>query len=242
MGACSSGFAVCPTSRTLRRRSSTARKVADDAGMGTDRCWLPSCSWPRPVARGGNCRRASARPGQPRTAASPSGAGPECGASCTAWSWRARRTRRTGLVAVRDRLGKYAGPQTGDLTGPNPVDRGKKGGWSPWCGASRPSGPAAGRAAQAARRQGLRLRLATHVASLPQHHTAHRAPGHRILPAPRPSPLDCGAHSGMAVRVPPSAPSLRAQGRTLPGVRRHRRRPDLLPQADSLTGRTSELG
>jgi transposase len=28
---------------------------------------------------------------------------------------------------VRDRLGEHAGPQRGDLTGPNPVDRGKKG-------------------------------------------------------------------------------------------------------------------
>lgn len=28
---------------------------------------------------------------------------------------------------MRDRLGEHAGPQRGDLTGPNPVDRGKKG-------------------------------------------------------------------------------------------------------------------
>ncbi|MFJ7416259.1 IS5 family transposase [Streptomyces sp. NPDC098077] len=40
---------------------------------------------------------------------------------------RARRTGRTGLVAVRDRLGEHESPQRGDLTGPNPVDRGKKG-------------------------------------------------------------------------------------------------------------------
>ncbi|MFD9302893.1 IS5 family transposase [Streptomyces sp. NPDC060048] len=33
----------------------------------------------------------------------------------------------TGLVAVRGRFGEHAGPQRGDLTGPNPVDRGKKG-------------------------------------------------------------------------------------------------------------------
>lgn len=43
---------------------------------------------------------------------------------------RPRRTglaRRPGLVALRDRLGEHAGPERGDLTGPNPVDRGKKG-------------------------------------------------------------------------------------------------------------------
>lgn len=41
-----------------------------------------------------------------------------------------RRTglaRRPGLVEMRDRLGEHAGPEKGDLTGPNPVDRGKYG-------------------------------------------------------------------------------------------------------------------
>ncbi|MGW7488262.1 IS5 family transposase [Streptomyces sp. NPDC054786] len=41
-----------------------------------------------------------------------------------------RRTglaRRPGLVALRDRLGEHAGAERGELTGPNPVDRGKKG-------------------------------------------------------------------------------------------------------------------
>src|SRR3954471_9359041 len=40
---------------------------------------------------------------------------------------RARFARRTGLVAVCDRLREHASPERGDLTGPNPVDRGKKG-------------------------------------------------------------------------------------------------------------------
>ncbi|EFL37297.1 IS4 family transposase [Streptomyces griseoflavus Tu4000] len=40
---------------------------------------------------------------------------------------RARLPRRVGLVPLRDRLGEYAGPEKGDLTGPNPVDRGKYG-------------------------------------------------------------------------------------------------------------------
>ncbi|MFE0202963.1 IS5 family transposase [Streptomyces sp. NPDC058985] len=38
---------------------------------------------------------------------------------------RARRPRRAGLVPLRDRLGEHAGPETGELTGPNPADRGK---------------------------------------------------------------------------------------------------------------------
>lgn len=35
--------------------------------------------------------------------------------------------RRVGLVAVCDRFGEHAGSERGDLTGPNPVDRGKRG-------------------------------------------------------------------------------------------------------------------
>jgi hypothetical protein len=35
--------------------------------------------------------------------------------------------RPVGLVAVRDRLGEHAGYEKGDLTGPNPVGRGKYG-------------------------------------------------------------------------------------------------------------------
>lgn len=40
---------------------------------------------------------------------------------------RARRPRQVGLVAVRNRLGEHTSNETGDLAGPNPVDRGKKG-------------------------------------------------------------------------------------------------------------------
>lgn len=40
---------------------------------------------------------------------------------------RTRRPRGVGLGAMRDRLGEHAGLQREDLTGPNPVDRGKKG-------------------------------------------------------------------------------------------------------------------
>ncbi len=40
---------------------------------------------------------------------------------------RTRLPRRVGLVPLRDRLGEHASPEKGDLTGPNPVDRGKYG-------------------------------------------------------------------------------------------------------------------
>src|SRR5688572_12063513 len=40
---------------------------------------------------------------------------------------RTRLPRRPGLVEMRDRLGEHTGPEKGDLTGPNPVDRGKYG-------------------------------------------------------------------------------------------------------------------
>jgi transposase len=40
---------------------------------------------------------------------------------------RARLPRRVGLDALRDRLGQHEGSEKGDLTGPNPVDRGKYG-------------------------------------------------------------------------------------------------------------------
>lgn len=40
---------------------------------------------------------------------------------------RTWRPRQAGLVRLCDRLGEHAGPEKGDLTGPNPVDRGKYG-------------------------------------------------------------------------------------------------------------------
>lgn len=72
-------------------------------------------------------------------------------------------------------------------------------------------------------RQGVRLRTRAAVAALLEHHPAHRPQGHRALAAPGPPPLDRGTDGGLACRVPPSAPALRAQGRTLPRLCRHRR-------------------
>ena len=72
--------------------------------------------------------RRSGRPGRRLTGASPSGS------KARVWAKLHRLVldelgcpRRAGLVAVRDRLGEHAGPEKGDLTGPNPVDRGKYG-------------------------------------------------------------------------------------------------------------------
>lgn len=87
---------------------------------------------------------------------------------------------------------------------------------------------------QNARRQGLRLRPPAEMAPFSEHHAAHRAQGHRILPTSRPSPLDRGADGGLAVRVQSSAPPLRTQGRALPRLRRHRCHPHLLPEIDQL--------
>ncbi len=40
---------------------------------------------------------------------------------------KTRSPWRPGMVSLRDRLGELAGPEKGELTGPNPVDRGKYG-------------------------------------------------------------------------------------------------------------------
>ncbi|MFC4048230.1 IS5 family transposase [Actinomadura syzygii] len=49
------------------------------------------------------------------------------GQAAPARAGRAGCARRAGLVAMRDRLGQRPGRQRGELTGPNPVDRGKRG-------------------------------------------------------------------------------------------------------------------
>lgn len=53
--------------------------------------------------------------------------GPGVGQAPPRGARRARCPRRAGLDPLRDRLGQHAGPEKGDLTGPNPVDRGKYG-------------------------------------------------------------------------------------------------------------------
>ena len=54
-------------------------------------------------------------------------AGPRVGQAPPPGPGRVGLARRAGLEPLRDRLGEHAGIERGDLTGPNPVDRGKKG-------------------------------------------------------------------------------------------------------------------
>jgi len=53
--------------------------------------------------------------------------GPRVGEAPPPGPGRTRRTRRAGLESLCDRLGEHEGHEKGDLTGPNPVDRGKYG-------------------------------------------------------------------------------------------------------------------
>ncbi len=120
---------------------------------------------------------------------------------------------RPGLVPLRDRLGEHAGVERGDLTGPNPVDRGKKGskihlitertGPPLSIGISGanlhdsqaleplvrgiPPRPPPTQAGQAPRRQGLRLRPPEAMTARPRHHPPKRPPRRRILHTARPT-------------------------------------------------------
>ncbi len=157
-------------------------------------------SWPRRAVPGGNFRRSSVRPGRPRTAGSPSGAGPGCGASSTAWSWTnsAPAGSRTGRGLNRDLRREHSrqpGPRTPRVRHPaHPL----------------PPRTASTTPRQTPWRQGIRPRAA--VAAFPEHHPVHRPQRHRALPVPGPPPLDRGEDGGLACRLPSSAPALRAQG------------------------------
>jgi transposase len=69
-------------------------------------------------------------------------------------------------------------------------------------------------ARQGPRRQGLRLRPPAPMAPVPEHHPAHRPQGHRVLPAAGPPPLDRGADSDVAGRVPPPSLAMNAKRNT----------------------------
>ena len=56
----------------------------------------------------------------------------------------------------------------------------------------------------------------------------------RVLTAAGTTPVAGGAHDGVAGRMPPLAPPLRAQSRSLPGLRRHRLHTHLLPQTHQM--------
>lgn len=69
----------------------------------------------------------SVRRGRRPIGVSPSGPRQGVGQAPPGGARRARLPGRVGLVPLRGRLGEHAGPEKGDLTGPNPVDRGKYG-------------------------------------------------------------------------------------------------------------------
>ncbi|MFI9810295.1 hypothetical protein ACIHEJ_39485 [Streptomyces sp. NPDC052301] len=59
-------------------------------------------------------------------------------------------------------------------------------------------------------------------------------PRHRELHTPGPTPLGRRTHHRLAHRLPPPAPSLRAQARPLPGLHRAGSLPHLLPQTPQM--------
>jgi transposase len=83
---------------------------------------------------------------------------------------------------------------------------------------------------QAARGQGLRLRPSAPLAAATADRASHCPPRYRAFRASGPIPLGGGAHDVLAERLPSTAPPIRAQGRTLPRLHRHRQQSHLLPQ------------
>lgn len=188
--------------------------------------------------------------------------GPGLGPTAPGRPRRARRPRRAGLVAVRDRLRQHPGGKRGLLTGPNPTDRGKSGskvhlitdrnGVPLSLGISGANmhdslglealvrgippirsrrGPRRRRRGPAKTpcRQGIRLRPPAEMVARASHLPPHRPQGRRVVHAAQPTPLGRRENGLLAGRVPTPAPPLRAQGRALPGLRRHRRSPHQLP-------------
>lgn len=66
------------------------------------------------------------------------------------------------------------------------------------------------------------------------HRIARKA---RVLHPALPAPLNDRAHDVPVGRLPPSAPPLRTHGRLLPGLRRNRLQPHLLPQTRQMRRR-----
>jgi hypothetical protein len=93
----------------------------------TGRCSPRSCMCSPPGVRGGTCRRRLGCPRRPRIAGSGPGPRRECGPSCTGRSWTC--TAPPGIWTGPQRLSTRpaSGRKGGELTGPNPVDRGKPG-------------------------------------------------------------------------------------------------------------------
>jgi len=102
-------------------------------------------------------------------------------------------------------------------------------------GAGHPADPLPARTAspspgQAPRRQGLRLSPRAPIPTATRHHPAHRPPHRGLQPAIGPPPIGDRTHDGLAERMPPVTPPLRAPSRPLRILRRHHGRPHLLPE------------
>lgn len=102
-----------------------------------------------------------------------------------------------------------------------------------------PPRPTPTTARQAPCGQGLRLRPPAPMAPQARHPPPHRTQGHRVLKTARPTPLGRRTNGLLARWLPSSAPPLRAQGRTLPCLRRHSRSPHLPPPAHLVPASTS---
>ncbi|MDP9613698.1 hypothetical protein JOF35_006036 [Streptomyces demainii] len=165
---------------------------------------------------------------------------------------------------MRDRLGEHEGSQRGDLTGPNPVDRGKKGskihliteraGLPISIGISGANlydsqaleplvrGIPPIRSRRGPRRRRPASSTATKVTTRPpapmataaRHPTPPRPQRHRVLQAAGTPPLDDRTHDVLARRMPTTPPSLRTESRPLPGIHQHRLHPHLLPQTHQM--------
>lgn len=138
---------------------------------------------------------------------------------------RARRERRTGLVAVRHRLCQsQRRKRGGPLTGPNPTDRGKNGskihlitdrnglplslGISGANMARQPRRPAPPATGQAPCQQGIRLRPPAPLAAQARYRTRYRPQRHQVLTAAGPPPLGRRKDGVLADRMPKPAPPL----------------------------------
>lgn len=167
--------------------------------------------------------------------------GPRVGQAAPPGPRRTRVLRRPGLVSLCDRLGEHEGPEKGELTGPNPVDRGKYGskihlvtertGLPLSVGISganvhdsetlkgippirSPRGPRRGKPSKLhADREDDYSHLRRWLSKRGIRHCIARK---GVETSQRPAPLDHRAHDGLARWMPSSPLSLRAQSRVLP--------------------------
>lgn len=174
---------------------------------------------------------------------------------------RTRGPGRGGLDLGDRRRSLRSRQKGGSLTGPNPVDRGKKGSklhvlsdaqGIPLAvavsGANMhdslalaahprhtrrpvPPGTTAAPTRQTPRGQGVLLRRTPGLAARARARRAHRAARHRVRRTPRSAPLEDRTVDRLALRLPPPHRPIRTKGLALPRLPRPGRRPDLLQEA-----------